>query len=276
MLGGILIFLNVLAWSVVFELNDNELKVIFFDVGQGDASLIRTPSGHHIIVDGGPNSRVLEKLGKEVPFWKRTIDLMILTHPQSDHITGLIEVLKHYKVENILWSGIEVNTAVFQEWKRLVEKEEANVQIAKLGQRVREKGFVMKVIYTFENLSNNTDFDINDTSVVAKVYFGKHSFLFTGDASTNIERVLIKNSISLRSNVLKVGHHGSKTSSDPEFISLVFPEIAIISVGKDNRYGHPHQQVLETLNSYGIKTLRTDEVGDIKVISNGRNLLVKI
>ena len=121
---GILFGLNIFAWAVVCDLSQPQLlEVTFFDVGQGDSIFIETPQGHQILIDGGPDTTVLEKLGKEMPFWDRTIDLIILTHPEHDHMSGLIEVLKRYKVENILWTGIIRDTAEYEEWQRLIKED---------------------------------------------------------------------------------------------------------------------------------------------------------
>jgi len=275
----VLFSLNILAWIVVFDLSKPRfLEVIFFDVGQGDAIFINTPKRQQILIDGGPTSAILEKLGKEMPFYDRTIDLIILTHPERDHLAGLLEVLEKYKVENILWTGVIRDTAEFQEWQKLIKKEKANIFIAKNGQKIKAARTILDVLYPFESLVDREFENSNDTSIVAKLIFNKNSFLFTGDISKLTEKDLIirENSCSdscqfatLDSDVLKVAHHGSKTSSSEEFIAKVSPEIAVISVGKSNSYGHPHQEVLEILTKYGIKILRTDQNGDIKIISDG-------
>jgi competence protein ComEC len=272
---GFLFFLNVLAWLAVYDLKGPQLlEVNFFDVGQGDAIFIEGPQRHQILIDGGPSSIILEKLAKEMPFWDRTIDLIILTHPERDHLFGLIEVLKRYKVENILWTGIIRDTPEFKEWEKLIENEGAKIFIAKSGQKIASE-FSLDVLYPFENLEGQELKDSNNTSIVAKLIFGQNSFLFTGDAYQSAERELLTKEADIDSDVLKVAHHGSKTSSAEEFIEKVSPEIAVISVGKDNTYGHPHQEVLETLIKYGIRILRTDEQGDIKILSDSQKLKIK-
>jgi len=288
-LGG-LFCLNILAWIAVYEVSQPRfLEVNFFDVGQGDAIFIETPKRHQILIDGGPSSVILEKLGKEMPFWDRSIDLIILTHPERDHLAGLIEVLKRYKVENILWTGVIRNTSEYQEWIKSIQNEKAKIKIAKANQkiilsksdwglssawegggRVGVHNFI-DVLYPLENLEGQTFKDSNNTSIVAKLVFGENSFLFTGDIDKSAEGKLIESGVDINSNVLKVAHHGSKTSSAEEFIKEVSPEIAVISVGKDNKYGHPHQEVLETLAKYDITILRTNQDGDIKIISDGNN-----
>ena len=276
---GLLIFLNILAWLAVYDLNKPQLlEVNFFDVGQGDAIFIETSSRHQILIDGGPSPVILEKLGKEMPFWDRTIDLIILTHPEHDHLAGLIEVLKRYKVENILWTGVLRDTAEYKEWQRLIrderEKEGAQIKIAQSGQLINfgnQSNRYIEVLYPFENLEGQEFKNSNNTSIVAKLIFGENSFLFTGDAYKSVEKKLVDKKADLASDVLKVGHHGSKTSNSEAFIKHVSPEIAVISAGKDNPYHHPHQETLDTLEKYGIKILRTDKNGDIKIISNGES-----
>ncbi|MBI2625337.1 MAG: MBL fold metallo-hydrolase [Candidatus Nealsonbacteria bacterium] len=271
---AVLFCLNILAWVAAFEFAKPQLlEVTFFDVGQGDAIFIETPERWQTLIDGGPTSAVLEKLGKEMPFWDRTIDLVILSHPEHDHVAGLIEVLKRYEVKNVLWTGVVRDTEEYKEWVKVLNKENAKIIIAQAGQKIDVCH--CEVLHPFESLEGQEFKDSNNTSVIIKLVFGETSFLFTGDAYKSIERQLLGRAKQqpsqtwqqLDSDVLKVGHHGSKTSTAPEFIGAVSPEVAVISVGKDNKYGHPHQETLETLS--GIEILRTDQDGDIKIISDG-------
>ncbi|HUW71851.1 MAG TPA: ComEC/Rec2 family competence protein [Candidatus Humimicrobiaceae bacterium] len=275
---GILIGLNILAWIVVYESSQPRfLEVNFFDVGQGDAIFIETPKSHQILIDGGPDSTILEKLAAEMPFWDRTIDLIVLTHPHSDHLKGLIDVLERYRVENILWSGVNYNSQLYQEWQKTIEKEGAEIYIAQAGQRVISSKAILEILYPFESFAGEETENLDNTSVSAKLVFEENSFLFTGDAYQEVELALAKELPErLKSNVLKVGHHGSRTSSAQEFVEQVLPEIAVISVGKDNSYGHPNQEVLDTLEKYDITVLRTDKDGDIKIISDGKNLKITL
>jgi competence protein ComEC len=269
---GFLFLANFFAWIVVFDLKSHKfLEVNFFDVGQGDAIFIETPTRHQILIDGGPSPKIIEKLAREIPFWDRSIDLIILTHPEKDHITGLLEVLKRYKVENILWTGIVRGIPEYREWLNLIEKEKANVKIAKAGQKIFCKNcqWEIEIFYPFESLEGEEFEDSNNTSIVSKLIFENSSFLFTGDIYKDVEESLTLTPFDLNSNVLKVAHHGSKTSSSQKFLEKVSPEIAVISVG-ENKYGHPNKEVLEILEKYGIKTLRTDLDGDIKIESDGR------
>jgi len=298
----VLFSLNILAWIVVFDLAKPQfLEVNFFDVGQGDAIFIETPKRQQILIDGGPDSKILEKLGKEMPFYDRSIDLVILTHPERDHLAGLLEVLKKYKIENILWTGIIRDTAEYNEWQNLIKDEKARIKIAKAGQKIIAGETVINILYPFENLEGKIFKDSNNTSIIGKLIFGQNSFLFTGDVYKSVEKELIirENSCSthstssglmlseveasnscqfaiLDSDILKVAHHGSKTSSSEDFLKAVLPEIAVISVGKGNSYGHPHQEVLEIFQKFGIKVLRTDLDGDIKIFSDGESLRAEL
>jgi competence protein ComEC len=268
---GFLFLANFFAWIVVFDLKSHKfLEVNFFDVGQGDAIFVETPTRHRILIDGGPSPKIIEKLAKEIPFWDRSIDLIILTHPEKDHITGLLEVLKRYKVENILWTGIVRDIPEYKEWLNLIGKEKANIKIAKAGQRISCKNckWKIEVFYPFESLEGEEFEDSNDTSIVSKLSFGNSSFLFTGDIYKDVEESLALTPLDLNSKILKVAHHGSKTSSSEKFLEKVLPEVAVISVG-ENKYGHPNKETLESLEKYGIRVLRTDREGDIKIISDG-------
>lgn len=275
LLIGILFLANILAWSVVFDLSQPQLlEVSFFDVGQGDSIFIETPQGHQILIDGGPDGTVLEKLGREMSFWDREIDLIILTHPDFDHLIGLIEVLKNYKVANILWTGIEFDNNVHEDWLKVVAEEKAKVVIARAGQRIKAGEVSLGVLYPFESLNGKIVKDTNNSSVASRLVFRKISFFFPGDIYKSAEKEIADKDGNLDSDVLKISHHGSKTSSDEEFIKRVSPEIGVISVGKDNNYGHPNQEVLEIMEKYGIKILRTDMDGDVKIFSNGENLII--
>jgi len=272
----IIIFLfcgNLLAWAAVYDLASAQfLEVSFLDVGQGDAAFVVAPGGQQVLIDGGPDNSILEKLGRLMPFWDRTIDLIILSHPEKDHISGLIEVLKRYKVENILWTGVVRDTPEYREWLAGIKKEGAKIIIAQAGQNLKIGELAIDVLSPLENMAGQELKDSNDSSVVAKLIFGKDSFLFTGDISEKVEASLAQNLSEISANVLKVSHHGSKYSSGDQFLAKVLPQTAVIEVGKDNSYGHPTQDTLDRLAKYGINIKRTDQNGDIKIISDGINL----
>lgn len=273
---GVLVFLNILAWAVVYNLSRPQLlRVVFFNVGQGDSIFIQSPGGHQVLIDGGPSSAVLEKLGKEMPFYDRSLDLIILTHPEKDHLTGLLDVLKRYKIDNVLWNGVIQGTPLSTEWQNLIEKESAKITIAEFGQKITLPGpgspVFLDVLCPFGNLEDKKIESSNNASVVIRLVFGKESFIFTGDIGKTAEKKLISQNIGAE--VLKIAHHGSSGSSSEEFLKKVSPKIAVISVGKNN-YGQPDNDLLAILERFGIEVLRTDQQGDIKIISDGQ--LIKI
>ncbi|MEK7542600.1 MAG: MBL fold metallo-hydrolase [Patescibacteria group bacterium] len=267
-----LAFANWAAWEYV--LDGRFLKVTFFDVGQGDAIFIETSQGHQILIDGGPSKKVVEKVGKTLPFWDKSIDLVILTHPDADHITGLVSVLEQYNVENVLWTGVEANTNIFRSWEQALEKslkpdferEKVGLYLARAPQKLvwsqNPSYEFMEILYP-DNSAISSAKAVNDTSLVSKLVFGSDSFLFPGDISKTAEQKLVDQKADIAADVLKVPHHGSKSSSSESFLAAVSPNIAVIQVGAKNRYGHPTKEVLARLGN--ISVLRTDEKGDIVV-----------
>lgn len=207
---------------------------------------------------------VLKSLGKVMPFWDKSLDLIILTHPDADHITGLVHVLRSYKVEQVLWTGVEKNTRVFETWQSDLANEKAKEAIARKGQKISWSGNAeefLEVLYAPEEFREGTP--TNETSIISRLRVGAHSLMLTGDTTERIERLLLKRKEELVSTILKVAHHGSSTSSSREFLEAVRPETAVISVGKDNRFSHPTKDTLVKLAEYGIDTRRTDEEGTI-------------
>ncbi|MEK9153474.1 MAG: ComEC/Rec2 family competence protein [Patescibacteria group bacterium] len=269
----LLVLANVFVWQFIFSLDGN-LKVVFFDIGQGDSVFVETPQGHQILIDGGPGQRVLTKLGKAMPFWDKTIDLVISTHPDYDHLSGLVSVLERYQVKNVLWNGGVVNNTVFTNWLKDLEIEKAQVFTARSGQVIQAGQARFSVLYPLADFAGQSvEKESNNSSVVARLSYGSSDFLFTGDLPTKNEAELLASNQNIASEVLKVAHHGSKYSSSPEFLAMINPQLAIISVGANNTYGHPNQEVLSNLAEFGITVKRTDQVGDIKVVSNGKNLI---
>ena len=275
-LGLFFLFLaNFYVWRFILE-QRQPLEIIFFDIGQGDAVFVETAKGHQILIDGGPGKKILSKLAKEIPFWDNSLDLVILTHPDYDHLAGLWHVLQRYKVENILWNGALKETEIFERWQEKIKKEKAKIVIAKKGQQIKAGALQIDILHPFKDISGalfkkNT----NDSSIVSRLLFGKNSFLFTGDISAEVEKELLLKEIELGSDVLKVAHHGSKNSSSREFLKQVLPQVAVISCGKNNPYGYPHQRVLRNLQEFGTILLRTDQEGDIKIVADGTNYKIR-
>jgi competence protein ComEC len=269
--------LNIFAWQEVFALNSpHYLKVDFLDVGQGDSAFIQTPEDQHILIDGGPDISALGKLSSLMPFWDKSIDLVILTHPESDHMQGLLDILKTYKADYILWSGVKKNAAEYDAWINILEKQKkmgAKIIIADAGQEIKAGNVLIYTLYPLESLEGkdmkNTS---NDTCVVSKLIFGSNSFLFTGDISSAAEKEMVNSGENISSDVLKVAHHGSKYSTSDLFLENAKPKIAVISVGAKNTYGHPTPEVLQRLEKFGIKVERTDVNGDVDFVSDGNKI----
>jgi beta-lactamase superfamily II metal-dependent hydrolase len=267
---GFFILINIFIFYIVYSNHFGKLKVVFLDIGQGDSILIESPVGNQILIDGGLNGKVLEVLGKEIPFYDRSIDAVLATHPDADHIGGLPLVLEKYKVENYFDNGMLGDTALFKELDKLVSSKKINYFQATRGGLVDIGGGAYLRILSPEIISGS---DTNKNSVVVKLYFGGNSVMFTGDAPTEIENSLAKiYGADLKSDILKVAHHGSKNSLSESFLSAVSPEASIISVNKDNQYGHPHIEVLDFLKEIKSKVLQTYEEGNISFVSDGRIL----
>ena len=248
-------------------------------MGQGDAILIQTPDGQDILIDGGPDPQKINlELSKKLPFWDRTIDLVVCTQPHADHITGLVEVLKRYKVKQVLEPGVSYNSSIYQEWLKLVEGKEIEYNIARAGQEIDlGTGIEIKVLNPPAKLYEVTSDDVDNNGVVLSLSWGQISFLFTADIREETEFELIGQRANLKSTVLKVAHHGSETSTSPQFLAAVDPEVAVISVGADNTFGHPSPEVIERLiDRLGEDNVyRTDEDAAIEFITDGERLWLR-
>lgn len=252
------------------------LKISFLDVGQGDAILFQTPTHGNILVDGGHDQKVLEKLGEELPIGTKNIELVIGTHDDSDHITGLINVLERYNVKVLLYALPNSDSILSKELiKKAKEKNTQVVQISKPMIIKTSDGLIIKILFPVKNMDNTdgTDVASNDASIVTQFIFGQTKFLLTGDLPQTGEIFLVKKyGDDLQSDVLKLGHHGSDTSSNPEFLQTVKAQVAVVSAGKNNSFGHPHRSVVQLAEKFGMKLYRTDEEGTIDFYSNGLNI----
>jgi len=247
------------------------LCVVFLDVGQGDAIFIQSPEGIQMLIDGGRGSEVLRELADVMGFFDHTLDYVMVTHPDADHIGGLIGVLERYEIDKILHTENKSDTSVSRTLAEHIKSEGAEVTNVRRGYTYDlDEGVTLTILYPDRNAE---DMESNTSSIVARLTYGESEFLFTGDAPKNVEAYLLEEgNESLQSDVLKVGHHGSKTSSADIFIETVSPTYAIISAGKDNRYGHPHQEVIDRLDSAGVEIKNTAEMGSIFMISDGKNI----
>jgi competence protein ComEC len=265
----------ILAWLAVLQLPDGRLHVAFLDVGQGDAIFITTPSGAQILIDGGPSPSALSSaLGREMPFWDRSLDLIVMTHPDADHITGLAEVLGRYRVAGWLDNGLSEDDTVLAECQQRLTEADVPRQVVRAGDRLElESGIVLEILHPPPDLEAGSKSDPNNSSLVLRLVWDRASFLFTGDIEAEAEQLLMQSGQSLSSSVLKVAHHGSAGSSTESFLTAANPSYAVISVGADNRFDHPHQAVLERLEQLdSVTTLRTDELGTIEFVTNGKQM----
>ncbi len=247
------------------------LRLTALDVGQGDAILLQTPNGSDVLVDGGPDDRVRQQLSRHLPAADRTIELVVLTHPDLDHVGGLPAVARSYRIERVLETGVRSTSQADAAWVSEVTKQGSERIQAQAGQRLEIDGVWFDVLWPDASTDLATP-KRNETSVVLRVTYGATSFLLTGDISSDVEARMVQTGTLTDVDVLKAPHHGSISSSSEEFLDAVKPETAMISVGKKNRYGHPHPVVVRRLVKRGIRVLRTDEVGDVVCESDGERV----
>jgi competence protein ComEC len=270
-----LVIAAVLVSAAAITMPDDELHVSFLDIGQGDAILIQRGS-QQVLIDGGPSPQTLVlELGERMPFWDRTIELVVLTHPHADHLSGLVEVLERYQVEQVLYPNLEYGSSLYDEWEALIEEKGIASTLAQAGQEIDlGEGVTMTMLHPPATLLEGTGSDINNNSAVLRLDSGQVSFLLTGDIEWEAEFKLIASGVELTCTVLKVGHGGSYTSTSLDFLEAASPQLAVISVGEDNPYGHPYGEVVERLEeSLGAENVfRTDADGTIEFITDGEGL----
>lgn len=262
----LLLALNLLAWYQVyaFRKTDN-LTLAVLDVGQGDAIFIEDSVGHQILIDGGPGSAVLSALNEVMPVSDRSIDLLILSHPHADHLDGLVEIAKRYQVGAVIQSGAAYESAIYREWQRLLEEKEIPVILARRGELIKlADGAELEILAPLENWQGRSTKEIHESMVVARLSQGERGLaMLTGDMEMELEDELIASGESLQAEILKVGHHGSQTSTDTDFVQAVKPEVALISVAEKNKYGLPYPATLEQLETMGIPIRETRREGTI-------------
>jgi competence protein ComEC len=271
-----LLVIAILTMLFAGSMPDDRLHVSFLDVGQGDAILIQKGS-QDILVDGGPSPEAITlELGKKLPFWDRTIELVVLTHPHADHLAGLIEVLERFRVKQVLYPESTSTSPLWVEWQKILEEKNIKVTIAQAGQ-VIDLGDSNPVIVVLNSPGADDETTMDAGGVVLRVSDGKISFLLTADITEEKELSLIMERTPLDSTVLKVAHHGSYTATSAGFLSVVSPDLAVISVGADNDYGHPNKEtMIRLINEVGEDNIyRTDQNGTIEFITNGERLWVR-
>lgn len=258
-----LLIILILLLTYNLENKNKDLTFAMLDIGQGDALYIKSPAGQDILIDAGRDKNVLNSLSKEMPFWDRSIDIVIMTNPDLDHIGGFLEIFKRYKVGKVFEPGTYNDSEIYKLLEQEMRDKNIPRYLARSGTRIDiGDGAVIDFIFPDRDVST---WDNNDGSIVARLIYGNNSFMLTGDASTKTEEIILSkyNEKVFESNILKVGHHGSRTSTSLEFLEKVKPKYALISSGKGNKYGHPHKEILERLSSLNIEILRTDLRGTI-------------
>lgn len=275
---GILIFAAFVVWIAAFNngsADSQNTKIYFLDVGQGDSEYIKLSSGEDILIDGGPDDKVLQELGKVMTFGDRRIDLVVLTHPHADHLTGLMDVINRFEVGEIWESGVEYPSTIYNAWKSEIQNKNITNKFVSAGE---EKSFnnstiKFKVLYPLSSLRNKTIDNVNNASVVTRLDDNKFSAIFLGDAETEVQKQIAPK--MQKTTVLKTGHHGSRNGTVEEMLKITRPAIAIISAGKNNKYGHPHAETLNLLKSYAVQIYRTDQNGTVEVSWDGTNYSVQ-
>ncbi|OHA26696.1 MAG: hypothetical protein A3C06_00060 [Candidatus Taylorbacteria bacterium RIFCSPHIGHO2_02_FULL_46_13] len=276
LLAGLALGVALLWYVLLHEDRQGLLRVTALDIGQGDAIFIEAPNGYQILLDAGPGPVVLRRLGEFMPFYDRSIDLLIVSNPDKDHIAGFIDVLNRYKVSREIEPGTLNASAVYATLQDSLKRKNVPQVLARTGDRVvldEKHGVVLDILFPDRDVPTLAT---NDGSIIAKLSYGGTCFMLMGDSTQGVEEYLVHLfGPALHCQVLKVGHHGSRSATSAVFVKDMAPEYAVISDGKNNTYGHPHQETLDTLNNFGVKVLRTDLLGSVTFVSDGKTVRPK-
>jgi competence protein ComEC len=270
-----ILYSSIIAISIalIFGLENlptmnGKLEVSVLDVGQGDAIFIRTPVNQKIIIDAGPASNVLLPLAQELNFFDRKIDLVVITHPDADHIAGFKEILRRYEIGKILLTGVQHDTAYYRDILQQIDSQKIPLIFASPDADFDfGNGVMLDVVWPYKLFIGHKPSDANALSVTTRLSFGDTAIMLTGDLDQESEEILLKTPQNLQAEILKLGHHGSDTSSSEEFLAAVSSQIAVVSAGKDNSFGHPKPAVLERVKDQ--KVFETAKSGSLKFLSNG-------
>jgi competence protein ComEC len=269
-----LVLANAVIFAAIYDKTNQKLMVVFLDIGQGDAIFIRTPSGKQMLIDGGPpGGAVLRELGKVMPFYDRSLDVVVATHADQDHVGGLNDVLDRFSVDLFVRTMTTSTSASFVHLLNTVDLKKVKTELINRPKQIDfNDGSKFEILFPDKDTSG---WETNDSSISGKVVYGQNSFLLTGDLGIDGEKYLVERyGPYLKSDVLKAGHHGSKNSSSPLFIEIVSPTYSVISAGLNNSYGHPTPQVLDTLTKFKSKILETLGKGMVVFKSNGEDLML--
>lgn len=268
-LGIVALFISFYAFRDVGANNHHLLQVVILDVGQGDAIFIEAPNGNQMIIDGGPGTALSYVLPNVMKFSDRSIDTMIITNPDADHIGGFTDLLARYEIGSVIEPGTLSETETYSLLQEAITAEGVPHLFARAGMQVildQEKNIYFEILFPDRDVST---WERNDGSLVGRLVYGETSFLLMGDATVLTEGIVASHFDLSGTDVLKTGHHGSRTSSGIALLQEAHPDMAIISAGKDNRYGHPHKEVIDRLVGLDIPYLGTYEAGTIECRSDG-------
>ncbi len=264
-LGVLAVVLLTLGGREFFLMADGKTHIVFFDIGQGDSALITLADGKHILIDGGPDWSTLEKLGQYMPFFDRRIDLVILSHPHLDHLASFPEVLRRYSVGALITAGTAFNSGTYSATLSGATLRGIPVLTMYAGQTIDLETGTLDILWPPKDMPIGIPEDANTESLTVRFSHNGKRVLFTGDIENIPEKTLVEAGADLKADILKVAHHGSKTSSSTGFLLAVGPKISIVSVAKENSYGHPNAGVLQRLKNIGSDVRRTDLEGDIEL-----------
>ncbi len=261
----VLVVAYIVLFALFWQLPDNRFHIWFLNVGQGDSIFIKTPQNHQILVDGGPKNKVMEELAAVMPFFDKSIDLVVLTHPHADHIEGLIEVLNRYEVENVLFTGASYENSTYEEFLRLIRQKSIPFFIADKDLDFKLGEVFVDVLYPLHQVAAQSFSNINNSSIAMRISYKDKAVVLTGDMEVEAEKELLKSGITnLRANIFKAGHHGSKTASSSALLNAIQPEDVVIQVGKDNSFNHPHIEALQNFYLIEANIWRNDLDGRVE------------
>jgi len=271
--GCLIIAMGILIFCIHDLGSGNaRLRVFFLDVGQGDSILIETPEKQYVLVDGGPDGSVLQQLGDVLPFYARTIDLVILSHPHADHINGLVDVLKTYSIKQILITGAKFSDPAYDEFLELSRQKKIEIIIADGSFDFTLGNAVFDLLYPFSSIQGQSFSNINNSSIAFRLIYGNVFIFLAGDLETEGEEKILEKGLIVRSDVMKASHHGSRTASSEKFTAQVKPLAAIICSGEGNSFGHPHIEALHNIKKQTNKIFRTDLHGRVILSTDGKSL----
>lgn len=273
--AGFLVGMIAAVCFFTAKLPDGKLHMYVLDVGQGDAILMILPDGNKVLIDGGPDDKVMSRLAEVLPFYDRTIDLVILTHPHPDHIIGLIDVIKRYDVNRLALTGIKYDYPGYDTFLEEVAQKRIPVFFTNGKEDLKFGEVILDLMFPLAPIQGQYFGNVNNSSIVFRILYGRNKFLLQGDLEVEGEMQMVESGLDLRASVIKVGHHGSRTASSDDYLAKVLAEFAVISCGAGNRYNHPHIETMRALKKYLVEVWRTDLEGTVEVASDGNVIEIR-